>query len=607
MDTSIIIDEIKVTMEDSSESSSRSCFVVFSSHEDHIEIVIDCIESVFDQAGIYDVRRLDKHLKSGDSQYGELRELLETCCFGVVILDGFRPNVLFEYGILKGLQKPCIVLVEKNATADVFGYFEKESDRPSFKPEINMDRHFSDVKDRFYAQYDKNDPKGLRAIIEEEYEKLGSEIEEEFLHMLFPNRDFVEKELTSHLTVIAEAYDAKKEEIREEKVRLIRVAGDNIIRIAKDASVELPYRFYCTYAKIFERSKNYDEALLVYDEALAVSGEKLVFLMRKALILKSKSEYDDAMKMMDSALKYDEENESIWHNKALVEIARGDHAKAKKYYKKAVSFNEECSLVHFHYGILLYREDNDAKALTQFNKALKIEPENTEYQLWKAKALCELGRMPQAVKLLEAIVEADPTQADAWYTLGGVEEDVERAIELLNKALDQNPEHAGALCALAAATAHIGKEEDALILFERVKLLCQNGESCSQRVLSVSRILADTGKADEALASLEEFLVKFPDDYDVRLEQGVRFAYSEKYTEAFLTFGDLQKEFPERGTPSYYTACTYGLKGEAEKAVEYLDASMTIEPSLVEGAKTHSDFDTVRDSEVFKTWLFKVS
>jgi hypothetical protein len=166
MDTSIIIDDIKVTLEDSAAGSSRSCFVVFSSHENHIEIVIDCIESVFRKTKLFEVRRLDKHLKSDDSQHDELRKLLETCCFGVVILDGFRPNVLFEYGILKGLKKPCIVLLEQNATVDVLGYYGDGVSKPSANPSINIDRHFSDVKDRFYVQYDKNDPKGLRAIIE---------------------------------------------------------------------------------------------------------------------------------------------------------------------------------------------------------------------------------------------------------------------------------------------------------------------------------------------------------------------------------------------------------------------------------------------------------
>ncbi len=39
--------------------------------------------------------------------------------FGVVVLDGLRPNVVFEYGVLHELTKPVILLKEKNAILDI--------------------------------------------------------------------------------------------------------------------------------------------------------------------------------------------------------------------------------------------------------------------------------------------------------------------------------------------------------------------------------------------------------------------------------------------------------------------------------------------------------
>lgn len=38
---------------------------------------------------------------------------------GVVILDGFRPNVLFEFGVLIGMEKPVVLLKDKEAEINV--------------------------------------------------------------------------------------------------------------------------------------------------------------------------------------------------------------------------------------------------------------------------------------------------------------------------------------------------------------------------------------------------------------------------------------------------------------------------------------------------------
>ena len=49
----------------------------------------------------------------------EFLRAAKNCVLGVVILDGFRPNVLFEFGILIGLEKPVVLLKDKNAEINV--------------------------------------------------------------------------------------------------------------------------------------------------------------------------------------------------------------------------------------------------------------------------------------------------------------------------------------------------------------------------------------------------------------------------------------------------------------------------------------------------------
>lgn len=107
------ISEVEIKPKTELEQVTKSCFIVFSSKEEHIENVIDSIEMVIKGEYDFTVKRLDKEIGSDESQYETILDILKECSFGVVILDGLRPNVMFEYGLLKGLGKPVMVFKEK--------------------------------------------------------------------------------------------------------------------------------------------------------------------------------------------------------------------------------------------------------------------------------------------------------------------------------------------------------------------------------------------------------------------------------------------------------------------------------------------------------------
>ena len=67
MKKSKIVDDIKIPLELEETDKTRFCFVVFSSKEEHIEIVIDCVERVIKEKENYEVKRLDNSLKSEDN------------------------------------------------------------------------------------------------------------------------------------------------------------------------------------------------------------------------------------------------------------------------------------------------------------------------------------------------------------------------------------------------------------------------------------------------------------------------------------------------------------------------------------------------------------
>ena len=95
------------------DSQAPTCFVSYSTRESHVSLLIECIEIVLTPH--FKVERTPSALQSGASQREQITKLIQDCAFGVVILDGLRPNVVFEYGILHGLKKPVIFFKEAEA------------------------------------------------------------------------------------------------------------------------------------------------------------------------------------------------------------------------------------------------------------------------------------------------------------------------------------------------------------------------------------------------------------------------------------------------------------------------------------------------------------
>lgn len=109
-------------------SGKIPCVLIYPDrkHVEYVYNITNYIEEVLQDLGfsittLSDVTKPDKH-------FGQTFEkIAEECVLGIVILDGFRPNVLFEYGYLRGngkvvlpvqYNKACIAIKSLYALSD---------------------------------------------------------------------------------------------------------------------------------------------------------------------------------------------------------------------------------------------------------------------------------------------------------------------------------------------------------------------------------------------------------------------------------------------------------------------------------------------------------
>lgn len=159
------------------ESKGRPyCFVSYSSREPHFSVLLPCLWIAL--GPVFDLRLTPSALESGASQRLQIIDHISGCSFAIVVLDGLRPNVTYEYGLLDAYGKPIILLKERTATVDIKSLIGDTVSLAVTAPALNMDSHFSDVKDINHATWNRSDPADAVRIVLQEYKKKKASIKD---------------------------------------------------------------------------------------------------------------------------------------------------------------------------------------------------------------------------------------------------------------------------------------------------------------------------------------------------------------------------------------------------------------------------------------------
>jgi hypothetical protein len=146
------------------------CFVSYSTREAHVQILIDCLRIVLGPH--FEVRLTPSALESGASQHSQILSLIEGSAFAVVILDGLRPNVVYELGLIQGKQRPVFLFKEAESVVDIKGlYVSPPAELGVNLPPIDLNTQLSDVKDLYCAKWERFDLKGTLNMVWQEYNK----------------------------------------------------------------------------------------------------------------------------------------------------------------------------------------------------------------------------------------------------------------------------------------------------------------------------------------------------------------------------------------------------------------------------------------------------
>ena len=170
-----------------------------------------------------------------------------------------------------------------------------------------------------------------------------------------------------------------------------------------------------------------DEALLLLDQALKIDTNYILALLFKCNILGDVGKHQEAILILEHRIQnglHDCEAYGVLGE--LYQQGPGDYNSAIDAYKKALSFqNIINSRIVKHNLANCYSDLNRfPEAIKIYDKLISADPQDTVALLNKAVALEEMGNSVESLKLLKQAVDIDPDFPMAWDKLADLYDNI---------------------------------------------------------------------------------------------------------------------------------------------------------------------------------------
>ena len=215
-------------------------------------------------------------------------------------------------------------------------------------------------------------------------------------------------------------------------------------------------------------------AVLLMGAALtACGGKKAADYNKEGMKFYDSGNYDQAEEYLKKATDMDKNNKTYTQNYAMIMIQQDQWDRAIELFESTISTKTSKSAkknnkyAYRGLGMAYLKKKNYAKAVEYFDLALGVDsvPEwNTDIKYYKANAALKGGNIQLALDMLTEIIEADPTNGDAYEARAKINYELEyfaSAVNDYNSALLYKDKAFEIYIGLASSCFKTGHEKEA--------------------------------------------------------------------------------------------------------------------------------------------------
>ncbi|GHO72164.1 hypothetical protein KSC_110560 [Ktedonobacter sp. SOSP1-52] len=218
------------------------------------------------------------------------------------------------------------------------------------------------------------------------------------------------------------------------------------------------------------RESRYEDALKIYEQAIAQYPDDMFFYIRKAYLLEKLKRYEEALAVGDQAIALDPHDPRAYETKAstLNDLRRYEESLAT--YEQALALAPQDIHCYKAKGALLEELKRYEEALAAYSQALALDPEHTSFYAKKGALLEELKRYEEALDTYSQALNRDPHSIPFYRDKGQMLTKLKRYEEaalLYDQALALDPYEIFLYRLKGMNLEKVHRYEEALITYEQ--------------------------------------------------------------------------------------------------------------------------------------------
>lgn len=262
------------------------------------------------------------------------------------------------------------------------------------------------------------------------------------------------------------------------------------------------------------RSKSFDEALVLLDRLLEGDPQNLDIALQKTLVYVEEKAYAKAIQTLLPVVESKKEDVRLHLYLATLYEENNEIEKAISAYQALLDRHPKAFDARIRLGYLyFYRLKNIDDALIQGNQAKQIDPQRVESYLFTGLVLHDSKRYDDAVTVFLEGIEKKPLLPDLHFHLGATFDKLNRFDEMvqqMEQAIDLDADHANALNYLGYTYADKGILLDkAIELINRALVVRPND---GYFIDSLAWAYYKQGRVKDAIGLLQKAVSTIPDD-----------------------------------------------------------------------------------------------
>ncbi len=182
---------------------------------------------------------------------------------------------------------------------------------------------------------------------------------------------------------------------------------------------------------------DYKQAVASYDTALRMEPRGVLAMVNEAMAYARMGKNQQANDALQKALTMAPDNTAANFNMGLLKAEEQDFRAAEKHLRAALKTDPQMARAAYNLCVILSKDRLD-EAVDFCKKAAEIRPDQPRYAFTLAFYQQRRGNLPEAIRVLDALITKYPASADAYILLGGIYEKQGKgaeAEEVYNKGL----------------------------------------------------------------------------------------------------------------------------------------------------------------------------